>query len=354
MERRQRTPRLCLHLARSQAGVVPRSRRLHRRRSRGDGRDRTEVLRERQRQGQLEVPAQVQGDPLVQRARWLGPDVPLRPHHRQAEESDHPRRRKRHAGAVRGRRHPHDLLSGGWQGEGARPLLLPLLQHPLRRKRPDAADARGCGPRRNQFVRRPLLRRRLLNPDTAADRGSSRQQRQGGHGGWQAGHHETRRRRLGSAHSDHRQGARRQDRPLRLPVQAHRLRRVEEVPHREQRLPRPADRLMRSPQLHGGASRHAVAGGAWLHRRLHRRHGNALALQGLPRGLLRQPRRQHHPRPGLRHEGPRRKVPMDRSQSRRHVRTLRRRQRHGCSDVQLPRLLQGGHRRERQPRSARL
>ena len=58
-----------------------------------------------------------------------------------------------------------------------------------------------------------------------------------------------------------------------------------------------------SRELHRRAPRHAVARRAGLHRRLHRRHGHALPLEDLPRGLLRQPRRQHHPRPGRRHEG---------------------------------------------------
>ncbi len=67
---------------------------------RSDGRDRAQVLRERQRQGELALSAQVQRDPLVQRARQLGPDVPLRPHHRQAQEPDHSRRRQRHTGPL--------------------------------------------------------------------------------------------------------------------------------------------------------------------------------------------------------------------------------------------------------------
>ncbi len=89
-------------------------------------------------------------------------------------------------------------------------------------------------------------------------------------------------------------------------------------------------------------------------RRLHRRHGNAVALEGLPRVLLWQSRRQHHSRPDRRNEGACRQISLDRSRTRRHLWTLRRRQRHGFRDVSLSRLLQGWHRRERQPRQPRV
>ena len=63
-----------------------------------------------------------------------------------------------------------------------------------------------------------------------------------------------------------------------------------------------------SRSFRGGAGRPAAIGRAGLHRRLHRRDGNALALQELSRSVLRRPGRQHHPRPGFWHEGSRRKI----------------------------------------------
>ena len=103
VEPRRHAPGVRLHLARSQAGVAPRGRRRNRRRPRSDDRDRAEVLRERQRQDQLALSAEVERDPVVQRARRLGQSVPLRPRHRQAEEPDHARPGQRDAGAVRRR-----------------------------------------------------------------------------------------------------------------------------------------------------------------------------------------------------------------------------------------------------------
>ena len=49
--------------------------------------------RERRQHGELALPAKVERDSLVQRARQLGQSLSLRPHHRPAEEPDYARRR---------------------------------------------------------------------------------------------------------------------------------------------------------------------------------------------------------------------------------------------------------------------
>ena len=75
-----------------------------------------------------------------------------------------------------------------------------------------------------------------------------------------------------------------------------------QVPHRQPHLSRPADRQRGQPQLLGRPRRLPGAGRAGLHRGRDRRHGHALALQEIPRSLLRQHGRQHPARPGGRHE----------------------------------------------------
>ena len=76
---------------------------------------------------------------------------------------------------------------------------------------------------------------------------------------------------------------------------------------------------------------------AGLHRRRDRRHGHAVALEDLPRRLLRRDGRQHPPRSGRRDEGARAALPVDRPRSRRHLGPLRRRLRHRRRDVPLSR-----------------
>ena len=156
--------------------------------------------------------------------------------------------------------------------------------------------------------------------------------------------------RLDSAGADAGQGPRQSDRPLRLPLPPHQLLHRAPLPHRQLRLSRPADRLLRLRAFtaaHGDLQSLAELGFIVV---CIDGHGHALPLQSLPRVLRARPRRQHHPRPGRRHEAARRTLPVDRSRPRRHLGTLRRRQRHRRRHVPLPRLLQSRHRRVRQPR----
>jgi dipeptidyl-peptidase-4 len=69
----------------------------------------------------------------------------------------------------------------------------------------------------------------------------------------QAGHHEAGGRGLGSAGADHGEGARRQDRSVRLSVQADELRCGEEISDREPCLSRAADGIVRWARLCRGA-----------------------------------------------------------------------------------------------------
>ncbi len=64
------------------------------------------------------------------------------------------------------------------------------------------------------------VHRRVLHAHDAADHRRPQPRRQGRHGRRPSGHHPPRRRRLGSAHADQGEGARRPDRALRLHVQA--------------------------------------------------------------------------------------------------------------------------------------
>ena len=97
-------------------------------------------------------------------------------------------------------------------------------------------------------------------------------------------------------------GARRRHRSLRPDVQAHEFRPVEEIPHRQPHLSGPADRERGQPQFFRRARRLPGAGRTRLHRGGDRWHGHAVAQQEIPRGLLRQSRRQHAAGPGHRHE----------------------------------------------------
>ena len=85
-----------------------------------------------------------------------------------------------------------------------------------------------------------------------------------------------------------------------------------------------------------------------------RRHGHAVAVEEIPRGLLRQHGRQHAARSGGRHEGAGAALSLDRHRSRRHLRPLRRRLRDRRRDVPLSRFLQGRRLAGRQPRQPRL
>ena len=125
--------------------------------------------------------------------------------------------------------------------------------------------------------------------------------------------------------------------------QADQLRSVEEVSDHQPHLSRPADRQRRQPQLLRRARRHPGARRARLRRRRDRRHGHAVAIEEVPRGLLRQHGRQHAARSGGRHEGAGAALSVDRHRSRRHLRPLGRRLRHGGRDVPLSGLLQGRH-----------
>ena len=86
---------------------------------------------------------------------------------------------------------------------GRDPYFSALLQRPLRRHGPEAADAGKRRPRHHALARRPLLRRRLLHAHRAADHRGPRQRRQARR--WKSPNRTSPNSspRLGSAHADH-------------------------------------------------------------------------------------------------------------------------------------------------------
>ena len=106
--------------------------------------------------------------------------------------------------------------------------------------------------------------------------------------------------------ADHGEGARRQDRPLRPDVRARRTsirRRSIRSSTTSIRARRPAASAAARSRR---ARRRAGARRARIRRRRDRRDGHALALEVVPRRVLRQHGRQHAPRSDRRHEGARR------------------------------------------------
>ena len=221
-------------------------------------------------------------------------------------------------------------------------------------KESHAADAGGCQSRRDAFALRQVFRRQLLQARRAAGRRAARRQRQADRAAGEGRHLEAARHRLEAARAVHREGARRRHRSLRPDVQAHQFRPDEEVSDRQPHLSRSADRQRGQPQFLGRARRLPGAGRARVHRGGDRRHGHAVALQEIPRGLLRQHGRQHAARSGGRHEAAGAAVSVDRYRPRRHLRPLGRRLRDGRRDVPLSRFLQGGDLRGRQSRQSRV
>ena len=102
------------------------------------------------------------------------------------------------------------------------------------------------------------------------------------------------------------------------------------------------------------ARRCAGARRARLHRRRDRRDGDAVAVEEVSRGVLRQHGRQHAARSGGRDEGAGGEVSVDRHRSRRHLRALGRRLRDRRRDVPLSGFLQGRDLGGREPRQPRL
>ena len=178
VESRRGARRVRLHVARPQARAASHRRRRHRRgprRARGDGPD---VLRVGQRPRQLALSAEIERDHLVFRARQLGPPVPLRCDHRQAEEPHHLGRGQRHAGAARGRRRARHLLPRRRTGEGPRSVFRAPVPHRHGRQEPRAADARERQSRGHAVALREVLRRQLLEAGRAAGRRGARRRRQ--------------------------------------------------------------------------------------------------------------------------------------------------------------------------------
>ena len=119
VEARRQRSRVRVDLARSPGGDAARRRRGDRRVPRRAQRKGRDVLRIRQRQGQLALPPELERSDLVFAARQLGPPLSVRPPDRAAEEPDHDRRRQRDAARARGRRRSRPLLRRRRPRDGA-------------------------------------------------------------------------------------------------------------------------------------------------------------------------------------------------------------------------------------------
>ena len=220
-----------------------------------------------------------------------------------------------------------------------------------------AADAGGRGPRRDALAIGPLLRRQLFEARRAAGRRAARRRR----ASWCSTLEKADISRLVAAGwkppmpitVKARDGV---DRSLRPAVQAD----AASIRRRNIRSSTTSIRVRRpaasAAALFARARRRAGARRAGLHRRRDRRDGHAVAVEEVPRGLLRQHGRQHAARSGDRHEAAGRAVSLDRHRSRRHLRPLGRRLRRRRRDVPLSGFLQGRRfagRQPRQPRSTR-
>ena len=110
-----------------------------------------------------------------------------------------------------------------------------------------------------------------------------------------------------------------------------------------------------TPRLQRRARRPPGAGRTRLHRGRDRRHGHAVALEGLPRRLLRRHRRQHAARPGRRHEASwPSAIRGSTSTASASGAIPAAATRPPTAMFTLSGLLQGRHRRERQPRQPQL
>ena len=275
--------------------------------------------------------------------RQLGTAVSPRPGQRPRKEPDHQRRRQRHPAPAGRREESRVVFPGRGQGKRTGSVFSPPLPDRLRRKQPAAAHTRGCRPRRHVVARRRVLRRRVFDARHAAGRGASRRLRQAEALPRKGRSHQAFRDWLEATAADHGEGARRRHRPVWAPLQAHESRSGEEISNHQPRVSRPADRQCRRAHVFIGAGRRTGARRARLRRGGDRRDGHALALEIVPRGVLRQHGRQHARGSSDRHETAGRAVSVDRPRTRRHLRPLRRRLRGRGRHVSLSRFLQGRH-----------
>jgi hypothetical protein len=146
----------------------------------------------------------------------------------------------------------------------------------------------------------------------------------------------------------HGEGARRGHRPARRAVPAPRAGHHPAVPDHLAHLPRAAGGVGGVVELQG--RRRAVRnGGAGVRGDPAGPPGDAAAVEGLPRQLLRLLRRQRAPGPHHRHQAAGGAARFHRRGPRGDLRALRRRLRQHRRHAALPRLLQGGGERRRQP-----
>jgi hypothetical protein len=155
-------------------------------------------------------------------------------------------------------------------------------------KEPDAPDARGRHARRLGVAFGEICRRQLFETGCGSDDGAARCGRQTDRDAGEGRHLPTRRRRLEAAGADCRERQRRHDGSIRTVVQTDQVQRVREVSDHQSHLSGPPDREHGAEKLPVRSRRFSSACGAWIHRGRNRRHGDAMAIEEIPRRIFRR------------------------------------------------------------------
>ena len=268
-----------VRIARPQAGMAARRRYGDRDGAygaRGKGRDAVRITH------RLAGVVEQQRGHLALGARQLGPAVPLRPRHRQAEEPDYERRRAGDADCACRRESANAVVRRQRPREGPGSILPALLPHGTRRQGQRLADTRRRHARHSVVAVRQIPGRYLFETGCAASRGAARRRRQARDAARAHRHLEAARDRLEAADADQDDGRGRQDRHLRTDVHTDEDGSGEEVPGRQQRVSGPADRQYGSPHVHRGSRRSPGPRGTRIHRRDHRWPRHAWTIKGVP------------------------------------------------------------------------
>jgi hypothetical protein len=177
---------------------------------------------------------------------------------------------------------------GGREGDRARSVFPSFLSHRHGRAESNAADAGGCGPRHQPCPIRKVFCRHLLEAGHGTGHRVAPHRRNVGRDHRDGRHFEAARDRMAAAAADFGEGARRRHRSVWTALQADAVGSDAQVPDHQSHLSRPADRQRRRPQFFSGPRRCAGDRRTWVCRRRNRWYGDALALEEIPRGLLRQ------------------------------------------------------------------
>ena len=254
-----------------------------------------------------------------------------------------------------GRPGPPPGVVPGHRPRRRRPVRPADLPRGPRRHRVRPPHRRRPRPRRRQPAGGRLPRRPGVVAEHPAPVGGARWRRAGPGGARDTGHGRAGGRRLDPARAVPRDGRRREDRDLRAAVAPARVRPGPPLPGDRPHLSRPAD-PPRRPVVRRPAPRGAGGtGGAGVRRRRGGRSGDGRAQQGVPRPVLRRPRRRRLAgRPHRRDPRARAPPPVAGHRPGRDHRALRGWVRHRPRHARAPRVLLGRRRRGGQPRHRRL